>query len=90
MENLSSRIDLHTHAGGGALDNRVTWTFDHLTSGSLPVEGCISRVWCQQLKPLFLLLKSQILFWLFSPLVEIFGLFGKNRIFSTDIYQNYG
>jgi len=32
--NLSSRIDMHTHAGS-ALHNPVTFNFDLLTSGSL-------------------------------------------------------
>jgi len=33
LENLRSHIDLHTHAGS-AFNNRVTLTFDFLTSGS--------------------------------------------------------
>jgi len=37
--NLSSPIDLHTHAGS-AFDNRVTLAFDLLTSGSMHVDAC--------------------------------------------------
>jgi len=45
LENLSSLVDVHTLAGG-AFHNRVTLTFDLLTSGSmhaeqLPLTACL-------------------------------------------------
>ena len=48
LENLNSRIDMHTHAGS-ALDNCVTLTFDLLTSGAVHAERLTRTIYVYQL-----------------------------------------